>query len=258
LVDLLQYAGADEWLWIGLAGWGNCWVDLRRAEAHAVLASTLAEQPVQVCQLLLNTILTNLITRHSYSMLHASAMVREERLLLLQAPHGTGKTTTASWLMLNGYRLVSDSIVYVCERNGDLWLGGFPVGHLRLRADVLPLFPILAAEAEPEPVRDETKYRVGLDRVRPGLSHREMIRVRDIVYCLLERSEGSASSVESLTEDELWPAIMMNSLHYDTAALWRENLGRISLLLERSSLHRLRVGSSEAGILAAVDGLWAA
>jgi hypothetical protein len=256
LVDLLQYAGTDEWVWIGLADWGNCWVDMRRAEAYAVLAHTLAEQPAQVCQLLLNTILNNLISRHGHSMLHASALLHDGRLLLLQAPHGAGKTTTASRLILNGYRLVSDSQVYICERDGDLWLGGFPVGRLRLRADVLPLFPLLAAEAEPEPVRDETKYRVGLERLRPGLSHPDMIQVRRVEYCLLERWDRSASTVEPLTEGELWPAIMVNSLHYDTPALWRENLGRIGLLLQRANLHRLRIGSSEAGIVEAVDGLW--
>jgi hypothetical protein len=256
LVDQLRFAGADEWLWIGLADWGNCFVDMQRAEAYAFLASSLAEQPGQVCELLLNTILTNLITRHGYSMLHASALVRDGRILLLQAPHGAGKSTTAARLILNGYRLVSDSMVYICERGGDLWLGGFPVGRIRLRADVLPRFPALAAEAEPEPVRDETKYRVLLDRVGPGLGHGELIRARQVEYCLLERWDGSVSKLEPLTEDELWPEVMVNSLHYDTAALWRENLRRIGLLLERANLHRLLIGSSEPGILKAVDALW--
>jgi hypothetical protein len=256
LVDLVHYAGADEWLWIGLAEWGNCWVDMRRGEAHALLAPSLADDPARVCQVLLNTILTNLISRHGYSMLHASALERDGRVLLLQAPHGAGKSTAASHLMLNGYRLVSDSMIYICERNGELWLGGFPVGHIKLRADVLPLFPDLAEKAEAEAVRDETKYRVALDGLPAGSGYREMIPVRRIEYCLLERWEESASRVEPLTEEELWPTVMVHSLHYDTAALWRENLRRIGMLLEHSNLHRLRVGSSQAGMLAALDALW--
>src|SRR5687767_7422844 len=116
LIDLLCYAGADNWLSIDLREWGNCFVDMRRGEAHVVLSSSLAENPEQVCQVLINTILTNFITRHGYSMLHASALVKDDHLLLLQAPHGTGKSTTALRLLLNGYKLLSDSMIYIGER----------------------------------------------------------------------------------------------------------------------------------------------
>ena len=53
---------------------GNCFVNMKRGEAHAVISSLLAENPELVCQVLINTILTNFITRHGYSMLHASAL----------------------------------------------------------------------------------------------------------------------------------------------------------------------------------------
>src|SRR5688572_27137557 len=148
LVDLIHYTGAGDWLSMDLLEWGNCFVDMKRGEAYAVLSSALAENPEQVCLVLLNTILTNIITRHGYSMLHASALVKDEHLLLLQAPHGTGKSTTALRLLLNGYRLLSDSMVYIGEHSGDLWMGGFPVGRIKLRTDMLPLFPALAVVAQ--------------------------------------------------------------------------------------------------------------
>jgi hypothetical protein len=159
LIDLIQYTGAGDWLSIDLLEWGNCFVDMKSGEAYAVLASSLAEKPRQVCLVLLNTILNNFLTRHGYSMLHASALVKDDNILVLQAPHGTGKSTTALRLLLNGYRLLSDSQIYIGERDNELWLGGFPVGRIKLREDMLPHFPALAAEAEPEPVRNETKHR---------------------------------------------------------------------------------------------------
>ena len=238
--------------------WGNCFVDMKRGEAYAVLSSSLAENPEQVCLVLLNTILTNIITRHGYSMLHASALVKDEHLLLLQAPHGTGKSTTALRLLLNGYKLLSDSQIYVGEHADELWMGGFPVGRIKLRADMLPLFPALAAEAQAEPVRNETKHRVDLKRVNPELTHAEMVQIRRVEYCLLERWDRSESRLEPLTEDELWPEIMVNSLHYDTQELWVENLRRIGLLLEHANLHRLRIGTAEDEILKTVNGLWRA
>ena len=167
LVDLIHYTGADDWLSIDLRQWGNCFVDMKRGEAHAVLSSSLAENPEQVCQVLVNTILNNFVTRRGYSMLHASALIKDEHILVLQAPHGTGKSTTALRLLLNGYQLLSDSQIYLGEREGALWMGGFPVGRIKLRADMLPLFPAMAAEAKTEPVRNEIKHRVDLMRVDP-------------------------------------------------------------------------------------------
>src|ERR1700752_1281735 len=183
LIDLIGYTGSGDWLSIDLLDWGNCFVDMKRGEAYAVLALSLAERPEQVCQVLINTILTNIITRHGYSMLHASALVKDDRLLLLQAPHGTGKSTTALRLLLNGYQLLSDSMVYIGEREGELWMGGFPVGRIKLRADMLPLFPALAAHAETEPVRNETKHRVELKRVNPALAYTQMIPIQRVEYC---------------------------------------------------------------------------
>ena len=256
LIDLIQYTGAKDWLSIDLLEWGNCFVDMKRGEAYAVLAQPLAEKPEQICHVLINTILTNLITRHGYSMLHASALVKDESLLLLQAPHGTGKSTTALRLLLNGYQLLSDSMVYIGERENELWMGGFPIGRIKLRTDMLPLFPALAAQAEREPVRNETKHRVELKRVDPALAYPQVIRIRRVEYCLLERWDKSESQIESISEEELWPEIMVNSLHYDTPEMWGENLRRVGLLLKHAKLHRLRIGTSEEDILKTVNGLW--
>jgi hypothetical protein len=256
LIDRVHYAGADDWLSIRLGEWGNCFVDMKGAQAFAMLSSSLAENPQLVCQVLLNTILNNFATRHGFSMLHASALITDGHILVLQAPHGTGKSTTALRLLSNGYQLLSDSQVYLAERDGALWMGGFPIGRIKLRTDMLPLFPALVAEAQTEPVRNETKHRVDLTRVDPALTRPEMILVRQVEFCLLERWDRSESNIEPLAEEELWSEIMVNSLHYDTPALWNENLHRVDLLLRKAKLHRLRIGTSEAGIIETVNMLW--
>jgi len=189
-------------------------------------------------------------------MLHASALMKDERILVLQAPHGAGKSTTALRLLLNGYQLLSDSQLYLGERGDEVWMGGFPVGRIKLRTDMLPLFPALAAEAKEEPVRNETKHRVDLMRVDPALTRREMIRIQRVEFCLLERWDKPESRIESLSEDELWPEIMVNSLHYDTPELWNENLRRVDLMLRHANLHRLHIGTSEDDIIRTVNGLW--
>jgi hypothetical protein len=256
LIDLLHYSGVDDWLSIDLREWGSCFVDMKRGEAVAVLSSSLAENPQLVCQVLLNTILNNFATRHGFSMLHASALVKEGHILVLQAPHGTGKSTTALRLLSNGFQLLSDSQIYLAQRDNALWMGGFPIGRIRLRTDMLPLFPALAAETQTEPVRNETKHRVDLTRVDSALTRREMIPAQQVEFCLLERWERPESKIEPLSEDDLWNEIMVNSLHYDTQEMWNENLGRVDLLLRKSNLHRLHIGTSETDIIKTVNQLW--
>jgi hypothetical protein len=256
LIDLVHYAGSNDWLSIDLREWGHCFVDMERGEAHAVISLALAENPRVVCQVLINTILNNFATRHGFSMLHASALVKEGHILVLQAPHGTGKSTTALRLLLNGYQLLSDSQIYLAKREDALWMGGFPIGRIRLRTDMLPLFPALAAEAQTEPIRNETKHRVDLTRVDPALARREMIRVQRVEFCLLERWDRPESQLEPVSEDELWKEIMVNSLHYDTQELWKDNLDRIDLLLRNANFHRLRIGTSEGEIIRTVNQLW--
>lgn len=256
LIDLIRYAGTGDWLSIDLRDWGHCFVDMKRGEAHAVISSALAEIPSRVCQVLLNTILNNFATRHGFSMLHASALAKDGRMLILQAPHGTGKSTTALRLLLNGYQLISDSQIYLAERGESLWMGGFPTGRIKLRTDMLRLFPALAAETQPEVVRNETKHRVDLTRVDPTLARREMIQVRHVEFCLLSRWDKPESKLEPLAEDELWAEIMVNSLHYDTQEVWNENLARVDPLVRTANLHRLCIGTSEEDILKTVNRLW--
>jgi hypothetical protein len=135
-------------------------------------------------------------------------------------------------------------------------MGGFPIGRIKLRSDMLPLFPALAAGAQPEPVRDETKHRVDLARVDPALTRPDMLRVEQVKFCLLERWDRPESRIEPLAEEELWPEIMVNSLHYDSPEVWRQNLRPVALLLRKASLHRLHIGTSEADILKTVNTLW--
>ncbi|MDK1029980.1 MAG: hypothetical protein QGM50_11835 [Anaerolineae bacterium] len=256
LVDQVKYSGADNWLSIDLGEWGNCFVDMERGQAYAVLSPALAEKPEQVCLLLLNTILTNFLTRHGYSMLHASALIYDENILLLQASHGTGKSTTALRLLEHGYKLLSDGQVYICQRENKLWMGGFPAGSIKLRSDMLPFFPTVATLSREEPVRSEIKHRVDIKDINPLNIQKEMIRIKRIEYCLLERWDKSKSVIEPLSEAELWPEIMLNSLLYDTPELWNENLNRIDLMLGHANLHRLKIGTSENEIIKTVNGLW--
>ncbi len=257
LMDRIAYAGEADWLDMQLGAWGRCHVDLRGLRAVLILAPPLAERPDLVSRCVMNTILLNLLTRSGFGMLHASCLVRDGRALLLMAPHGSGKSTTALYLMLAGYGLMSDSQIYVNLRDGRMQLTGFPVGRIKLRQDMLSEFPQFSGSITPERVRGETKFLVDLRRGHPDMIFDRALEPEFIELCLLARSGAPHTERSSPTEDEVLRAVMENSLHYDAAPVWEANLRTLDALLKRARAHRLSIGTESEGILRAVDELWA-
>jgi hypothetical protein len=222
----------------------------------AVLSPRLAGRPDLVGFCLLNTMLTNFFIGSGYGMLHASCLARDRRALLLMAPHNSGKSTTALRLTLAGFRLVSDSMVFLSPDSEPLQLLGFPVGKIKLRRDMLPAFPQLHAWLSSEPVGSEIKYGVDLRRVDPSLVLEAAVTPSTIDLCLLTRSGSAQTVVAPATSDDAGEAVVMNSLYFDTEGVWRRNLALIGRLLGRARCHHLAIGSDPDGILASVGSLW--
>lgn len=251
----LRYAGADDWLNVQLGHWGSCHVQMDQGWAVAVLSPQLAARPDLVSRYLLNTIFTNLFTRNGFAMLHATGLIRDGSPLLLMAPHGSGKSTTALRLILGGYKVISDSMIYVAERELGLQLTGFPVGRIKLRRDMLREFPQMGPHLTPENVRDEVKFTLDLRQVLPDRVHHEAVYPARLDLCILSRGAAAGSQLIEAETTEVWEAIMENSLHYDAWPVWEKNLNLIEKLVARSRCYRLVVGTDEAGILSAVDCL---
>ena len=255
LMRHIQYAGDGDWLAMQLGAWGHCQVELRAGRALAVLTPELAGQPELVSRCLLNTILTNLFIASGLGLLHATCLVRDERVLLLMAPHNAGKSTTALRLALAGYALMSDSMVYVSPKPDGIQLLGFPVGRVKLRADVLAEFPRLQPLFTPEPIRGETRHALDLRRLDPALVCSSAIQPTAVDLCLLERSESHETQLRPATRAAIMEAVMQSSLYFDTAAVWRRNLAALDKLVARARLHHLLVGSEAGGIVQAVETL---
>jgi len=256
LFSYIQYTGAGDWLAIQLGGWGHCQVDLSAGRARAVLTPELAAEPEVVSRCLLNTLLNNLLTARGLSMLHATSLVQGSHALLLIAPHGTGKSTTALRLALAGYPLMSDSQVYLSPRPEGLLLAGFPVGRVKLRRDMLPDFPDLQAHLAPEEVRGETKFTLELRRLNPALVRETAVPAERVDLCLLTRHAALATILRPATRAEVLDVIMQNSLHYDRADAWRPNVANIERLVEMAGCHHLVVGTDADSLRGIIAALW--
>jgi hypothetical protein len=273
MFPFIHYAGSGDWFNLHLGAWGNCFADLRAGFGVAILAPTFAARPDLVARHLINTLLTNFLTRNGFAMLHATGLVRNgtplngdrsfrlrkasaqtapplNRVLLLMAPHNSGKSTTALRLTLSrAFRLLTDSMVYLSETPDGLQLTGFPVGRGKLRRDMLPHFPELAPLLTPEQVRDETKFVLDLHRLDSTLVYDEAIVPDQIDLCLLKRNGQPKTFIQEATLEETWEAIMLNSLHNDTPEVWAENLRLIELLVNRARLFHLEIGTVGNGIV---------
>jgi hypothetical protein len=230
-------------------------VDLAAGRALAVLSPELAAEPEVISRCLLNTLLNNFMTARGLSMLHATSLVRGRRVLLLIAPHGTGKSTTALRLALAGYPLMSDSQVYVTQQHDALQLTGFPVGRVRLRRDMLPDFPSLHGLLAPEEVRGETKFTVDLRRVDPALVRETAVTPEQVDLCLLTRHAAATTSLRPATRAEVMDVAMQNSLHFDHADRWRANVAGIERLVDLARWFHLTVGGDANSMLEVVRGL---
>jgi hypothetical protein len=265
----IQYTADGDWMAMLLGAWGHCQIDLREGRALAVLTPELAARPDLVSQWLLNTILTNLLMARGLAMLHATCLLRPraapaarglpgDHALLLMAPHNSGKSTTALRLALAGYRLLSDSQVYVAPADAPLGvqLMGFPVGRVRLREDVAQDFPELRPLLEAEAVRHETKYTLDLRRYNPALVQEAAVQPPVMDVCLLRRAPAGPARLTALGEAEVQRAVVLNSLHAHTEAVWERNLAVLAPLVERARWHRLEIGPAADEILAALERIW--
>lgn len=256
LFDVINYTGEANWLNLQLASWGNCFIDLEAGAATAVLSRSLCERPQLLSRCLLNTVLNNFFIGSGYGMLHASCLIKQGRALLLMAPHGSGKSTTAMHLVQAGFQLLSDSMVYVDLVDENLQLNGFPVGRIKLRSDMLSRFPELRPYMTSEAVRNETKYVVDLRQFNPALVAQEAIYIQSADLCLLNTSQDRATFLKPASQAEVWADVMQNSLYYDTEAIWVRNLANIERLLTRTRFHHLTVGVDTGDIVSAIEGLW--
>lgn len=251
-----QYTGFAKWLFIQLGSWGSCYMDLLQSNAVAVITPALAQQPQVLCQALLNTIFTNWLINARFAMLHCTGLIKEDRVLLLLAPHNSGKSTTALRLVLAGYRLLSDSMIFISPDSEELELLGFPVGKAKLRGDMKQHFLELHPYLEPEPVRDEMKYSVDLRRYNPALVCETAVRPRHLDFCLLTRHNQTHSHLAFASYDDVMHTIMdNNSIFFDTPDIWLPGLRLIEKCIRQANCYHLTIGTDPVHILATIAEL---
>nr|MBI2905901.1 hypothetical protein [Chloroflexota bacterium] len=147
LPDRLVYAGLGDWLTVSVGEWGHGFANRHTREAFVFLSPDLAAEPSLVSRYFVDHYLLNLLMTE-WAMLHASCVVDPAgRLILMVAPHNAGKSTTALRLMRAGHTFLADGMALLKTDGPGLLVGGYPIGEVKLRDDVLALFPEYTGDA---------------------------------------------------------------------------------------------------------------
>lgn len=254
LPEQLSYNGLGDWISLSAGQWGHAFANLPDRSAVAFLSPALAAETRLVSRYFIDHYLLNFLLTE-WAMLHASCVLdpNGSRLILMVAPHNTGKSTTALHLLRAGYIFLADGMALLRQQGSRLIVGGYPIGEVKLRDDVLALFPHYSGEAIT--VREQRKTVVNLRAVHPDALAESLFSPTSIHLCLVEQSGTRQTEVTPLSPAEAWPTLVANSVYWDEPAQLAHHTTTLQALLESASLYRLKIGSDIEGIVSIVNGL---
>lgn len=256
LPERLVYLGLGDWLTVSAGEWGHGFANLATREAHVFLSPALAAEARLVSRYFIDHYLLNFLLTE-WAMLHASCVVKEGRLIVMVAPHNVGKSTTALRLLRAGYSFLADGMVLIKERDDEKGrgglVGGYPIGEVKLRDDVLALFPEYAGESVQ--VREHRKTVVNLRQAHPGQLVEGVFRPSAIHICLVERSPDNASRLTPLTAQDALPTLAANTVFWDEPPRLAHNTVVLDQLTQTAQFYRLSIGTDTQSLLVAMESL---
>jgi hypothetical protein len=282
----LRYQAIGDWMMIDGTPWVTAVVDVEAKQGAAWIAPALATAPTYLSRYVLDTMTLNTLIHTGVGQLHASALYRDGRAVLLSAPHNTGKSTTAFRLVRYGYRLLADGMTYIrvippgaaakspskgrdrperieaslcCGRYPTappaVELLGYPVGEVKLRMDVLDAFPELRGAGRAVLVREDAKMIFNLREAMPDRVLESSVMPKAIVLCLLARHDAARTEVEPISAEIALTGLWPDAAHYDDRQVLAGNLASLRTLLAHARCYRLTIGRDPGQIIQTIEQL---
>ena len=249
LPERMMYAGVDRWITLSAGLWGHGFANLATREAVIFLSPELARDTRLVSRYFVDHYLLNFILTE-WAMLHASCVLtpNKYRLIIMIAAHNTGKSTTAFRLLRAGFPFLADGMALLRRVGRGFEIGGYPIGEVKLRDDVLDTFPDY--KGQQVQVREQSKTVVDL-----GLAHSadvvtSTIQPDEISLCFLTRKGKAASTLEEIFPEEAQALLSGNSVYWDEPARVAHNQTVLQALVEQASLYRVWLGQDVARLAA--------
>jgi HprK-related kinase A len=189
---------------------------------------------------------------NQHLLLHAGAVERYGRAVLLPALPGSGKSTLTAALMARGYRLLSDEFGVVRMHDTQLLPMLRPVALKNESIDVIKRF---APQAVIGPVYPKTRKGSVAHLAPDADSVRRRKHPASPALILFPRFErGAGVSVEPMPKSRAFSRVSVNSFNY--GLLGPDAFDAVGRLVDACDAYRLRYGNLDEA-LAVIDGLLA-
>lgn len=150
---------------------------------------------------------------HHLLVLHAAAVARAGRAVILPAPPGSGKSTLCAALVQRGWRLLGDELTLVDLSSGGLLGMARPVNLKNASIDVIQRFAPQAVFSSP--VHDTTKGTVSL-MAPPAASVAEMnLPVQPAWIVLPTFDRAGQGLLEPMGGAEAFMQVVSNAMNYE-------------------------------------------
>jgi len=263
LTNRLVYSGVGEWIAVSAGDWGHGFANLNTRTACVFLSQSLAADARFVSRYFIDHYVLNLILTE-WAMLHASCVLdaSRQRLIIMVATHNTGKSTTALHLTRAGYLFLADGMAVLRPQEppagsdpagGSLVVGGYPIGEVKLRDDVLALFPEYTGEAVR--VREQQKTIVNLRAAHPDRIVESLITPSSIHVCFVERHAQLQTQLVSIDMAEAVHLLAANTVYWNDASKLEHNTATLHHLLRIANVQRVCLGTHPPDIVATIQKL---
>ncbi len=188
-----------------------------------------------------------LVTYRDRLPVHAGAVVRQGRAVLLTGRSTAGKSTLCYACLRGGFQLLAEDVVYLSMRRG-MRLWGVP-WQIHLLADGVRHFPELADV--PVALQANGKFKLAVETAAFG-ADRPRRYVERAIVCMVERHSGVSSALEPID-----PRIPIAAMTHDLESgfdLYGDPRAAIEALVAGGA-YRLHVGSDLAAAVALLKEL---
>jgi hypothetical protein len=183
-----------------------------------------------------------LVARQDRMPVHAGAVVRKGRAVLLLGHSMAGKSTLCYACLRAGFQLLAEDVVYVGMRRG-MRLWGVP-WQIHLLPDAVERFAELADI--PAVLQANGKRKLAVETAMFGVD-RPRLHAERAVVCIVERHTGASSALEPI---EPASAVALLSRDLESGFDLHGGTRAVAEALVAGGVYRLNVGSDLAGAVA--------
>jgi len=231
------YFGTDDRLYLSFRDGVRA---LGRPGLGCASFSVVESNPVNLfmaSHLMLTIVLVEMLKRRGYYSMHAAAFSKENKAILISGTSGAGKSTLAITLLRGGFGYLSDDMVFLQRRSGDLEVLGFQE-DVDVSDQTIGFFPELDFLGRAPRAIGWPKKQVLADEVyRAELVEKAQPRV----LIIPQIAHRATSAVRPIDADEALLEVVSNVLLTEGHAC-QNHLDILTQLVKQTPCYRLETG----------------